>query len=53
MKPNAFINAILATLILVLVISQVSLGADGDHIKWYGLGGELNGPKRWFGRIGG
>jgi hypothetical protein len=52
MKHIAFINAVLATLILMLVLPQGSLGADGDHIKWYGLGGELNGPKRWFGRIG-
>jgi hypothetical protein len=52
MKRFAFINAILAALVLISVLPQVSLGAEGDHIKWYGLGGELNGPKRWFGRIG-
>ena len=23
-----------------------------EYIKWYGVGGELNGARRWFGRIG-
>jgi hypothetical protein len=52
MKRVTVINAILATLVFVLVLPQLCLSAEDEHIKWYGLGGELTGTKRWFGRIG-
>jgi hypothetical protein len=52
MKRITVVKTVLAALILMLALPQVSLGAEDDYIKWYGLGGELNGPMRWFGRIG-
>ena len=52
MMRIAVVKTVLAALILLLALTQVSLCAEDDFIKWYGLGGELNGPMRWFGRIG-
>jgi hypothetical protein len=46
------LNTIVAAAVLLLMIPQLTVGAEDEHVKWYGLGGELTGPKRWFGRIG-
>jgi hypothetical protein len=46
------VKAVAAAILLVMIVPQISAAAEDDHIKWYGLGGELTGPKRWFGRIG-
>jgi len=52
MKRICVVDVVLATFVLLLLVPQLTMGAEDEHIKWYGLGGELNGPKRWLGRIG-
>jgi hypothetical protein len=52
MTRIAVVKTVLAVLILLLALPQVSLCAEDGYIKWYGIGGELNGPMRWLGRIG-
>jgi hypothetical protein len=37
---------------LVLALTQASTAQEDEHIKWYGVGGELDDPHHWFGRIG-
>jgi hypothetical protein len=45
--------AILALIILApLVLPSSGSAADDDYVKWYGVGGEINGQRRWLGRIG-
>jgi hypothetical protein len=45
-------GTVMVIMVLMLVGPQYGFAEDGEHIKWYGLGGELTGPKRWLGRIG-
>jgi hypothetical protein len=52
MKQTHLAATFLAVAMVVLMVPQASMGAEDEHIKWYGLGGELTGPKRWLGRIG-
>lgn len=48
---NAF-SAVIAIAVIMLITPQICSAQEGEHIKWYGLGGELTGPHRWLGRIG-
>ncbi len=43
------IGLLLATLAF---IAPPTSQAEEEPFKWYGIGGELNGSKRWLGRIG-
>lgn len=52
MKRTYAVNAMLATLVLLLLVPRPTFGAGDETIKWYGLGGEITGPKRWLARIG-
>jgi hypothetical protein len=52
MSRSVVVNSVLAAVVFTLIVPQICLGAGDEHIKWYGLGGELTGPKRWFGRVG-
>jgi hypothetical protein len=38
--------------IAVLALTQVAIAQDGDHVKWYGVGGEVTDPHHWLGRVG-
>jgi hypothetical protein len=46
------VRVFLAALLAILILPHMSAAAEDDHIKWYGFGGELTDPHRWFGRIG-
>ncbi len=37
---------------MLIANSPANAGATPEVVKWYGVGGELNGPTRWLGRIG-
>jgi hypothetical protein len=50
-RISAF-SALLMITVLILTAPSICSAQDGEHIKWYGLGGELTGPHRWLGRIG-
>jgi len=52
MKRTAKAALIVLSLFLMLPLPTICRAGDGDNMKWYGIGGELNEPKRWFGRIG-
>ncbi len=38
--------------LLVLAVAQAAPAQDDEQIKWYGVGGELDGPHHWLGRLG-
>ena len=38
--------------LLLLAAAGVAQAQDDDHIKWYGVGGELNEPHHWLARLG-
>ena len=44
-------NAVWVALLAILILPHVSF-AEEDYFKWYGFGGEVTDPHRWFGRIG-
>jgi len=45
--------AISTSLILICLFTFfLSAAAADEYVKWYGVGGELDGPRRWLGRIG-
>ena len=39
-------------LVTLALIAPSHADAQEEPFRWYGVGGELNGPRRWFGRIG-
>jgi hypothetical protein len=50
-KAKVFCMALI-TIMVFLSLSCLSFAEDGEAFKWYGIGGELDDPNRWFGRIG-
>jgi hypothetical protein len=52
MKFLSAIKALITVCILVLALTHVSTAQSDDYIKWYGVGGELDAPHHWLGRIG-
>jgi hypothetical protein len=51
MKRTRILGLGLLLIALTLVIPSQPK-AEEEPFKWYGIGGELTGPRRWFGRIG-
>jgi hypothetical protein len=51
---RSFLKAETLVFMLLLVLASVSVAPaqDDEHIKWYGVGGELDDPHHWFGRLG-
>jgi hypothetical protein len=45
-------KAVVATLTLALALTQAGFAQDGEYVKWYGVGGELDDPHHWLARIG-
>lgn len=43
------IFSVFASFMLAILVTP---SAAQEYVKWYGIGGELNGPRRWLGRIG-
>jgi hypothetical protein len=39
-------------ILVMLLLTGLSSAQEEEHIKWYGIGGELTEPHRWFGRVG-
>lgn len=50
MRKRALSTGVLLA-ILSLFLTQVA-AAQEEPFKWYGVGGEVNGGRRWLGRIG-
>lgn len=52
MNRLSVFSVLIVIMVLMLTTARICSAQDGEHIKWYGLGGELTGPNRWLGRIG-
>jgi hypothetical protein len=52
MRSFSTFKALAAAGMLLLALTQASIAQEDDHIRWYGVGGELDDPHHWFGRIG-
>jgi hypothetical protein len=52
MRLVSVVNRFLVVFAVIAILSQLSFAAEDEYIKWYGVGGELNDPRRWLGRVG-
>lgn len=52
MRYFSISRVVITLFILSLALPQIAAAQGDDHIKWYGVGGELTEPHRWFGRLG-
>ncbi len=52
MRSFSTAKIIVIMFLLVLAVARVAPAQDAEHIKWYGVGGDLNDPHHWFGRLG-
>ncbi|MGD9401523.1 MAG: hypothetical protein PVF95_04535 [bacterium] len=51
MTRNRTLSIAMLLAALFLLLPQAA-GAQQEPFKWYGVGGEVNGSRRWLGRIG-
>jgi hypothetical protein len=49
-RTSMIVGGLLVATALFLI--PLATQAQDEPFKWYGIGGELNGPRRWFARIG-
>jgi hypothetical protein len=52
MRSVSTLKVLIAICAAMLFVAQAAAAQNNDHIKWYGIGGELDDPHHWFGRLG-
>ena len=52
MRSFSTAKTLVIMFLLVLAVARVAPAQEDEHIKWYGVGGELDDPHHWFGRLG-
>ena len=52
MRSFSTAKTIVIMFLFVLAVARVAPAQDDEHIKWYGVGGDLDDPHHWFGRLG-
>jgi hypothetical protein len=52
MRSFATAKTLVMVLLLVLAAARVAPAQDDENFKWYGVGGELDDPHHWLGRLG-
>jgi hypothetical protein len=52
MTSFSLAKALVAVFVLVVAFAATSSAQDDEYVKWYGIGGELDDPHHWLGRIG-
>jgi opacity protein-like surface antigen len=52
MKRTRVFGTAMLLITLAFIIPSSSQAEEAEPFKWYGVGGELNGMKRWMGRLG-
>lgn len=52
MKRISMARMVVTSIAFVVILPGLLSATENEPIKWYGIGGELNGPKRWLGRVG-
>ena len=52
MRSFSTVKTLISVCVLLLALTLASSAQEDGHIRWYGVGGELDAPHHWFGRIG-